>query len=388
MSDTSANPAEATASSDHVTPAADEVTTMLTELGVATDIIPKIKELGVTSVDDLPMLTESDLVGIGMKPIPARNLVGNLKRPASVHDISAVSIVTALPTVPNFTSLLDMLKAGGVLKFEPSSVIAAVQASIADKVGLFGLPDKLAAALLEFAETNGEPVDKSYWSLKTQLTRRNYGDLFAAIEGFSGRNVTEASKKKLFAGINHNLWPAVIAFNDVLSNWMDGWQKSGSNMNLILPAIAQMVAGGGTGVMPPVLNQVPDTGVVRDQADSFNDSVNRAFAGEGLQIAAAVASDAEQIKNALSDPRLPSLVGAANYEQMLKKLGVSVSAADPRFETNVTQFVLAIMQIKNVAGGNEELNYFTQLYMLGSQIPWDQLGAGGHKISGIGGSRL
>jgi hypothetical protein len=61
---------------------------------------------------------------------------------------------------------------------------------------------------------------------------------------------------------------------------------------------------------------------------------------------------------------------------MLRMLGVEVSATYPRMETNLTKFVLSVMAIKNLAAGNEELQFFGSLYMLGSQIPWDQLNMG------------
>jgi len=68
-------------------------------------------------------------------------------------------------------------------------------------------------------------------------------------------------------------------------------------------------------------------------------------------------------------------------------LGVAVSATYPRLETNLTRFVLAVMQAKDQPAGNEELQYFGALFMLGSQIPWDQLGGNksGDRLTGIGG---
>jgi hypothetical protein len=42
-------------------------------------------------------------------------------------------------------------------------------------------------------------------------------------------------------------------------------------------------------------------------------------------------------------------------------------------EINITRFVLAIMQIKDVPAGNEELQYFNALYALGTQISWEQV---------------
>lgn len=357
----------------------DEVNTKLAEFGVTdADVVSAIRALGVATVEDLAVLNEADFVTAGVPVVQARKLVQAVTPATTTSDVAFGSNTFAgvLPAVPEFDSLLGMLKAGGVLKVEASTVIAAMQASIAYRAGLFAVPDKLAAAILQYATDNEEPVDQSYWPLKQQLTRRNYGDLFAAIEGFDGRNVSERAKQGLFAGVDKYLWPGLVEFASVLDGWMDAWTKGSSNPAAMMAAFQAMASGhGGVG---PAVGVAPDTGGLRDQADKFNDGANRAFAGEGVQIAAAVAYDAKRIRDALSNPRLPSLVGAANYEQMLRQLGVQVSAADSRLETNIVQYVMALMQVKNVPGGNDELSYFNALYMLGSQIPWDQFGGGGY----------
>lgn len=56
------------------------VAARLKELDVPDDIAGKIEtDLGVKSVEDLPMLTEADLLGLGMKPVPARKLAAAFK---------------------------------------------------------------------------------------------------------------------------------------------------------------------------------------------------------------------------------------------------------------------------------------------------------------------
>jgi hypothetical protein len=44
------------------------------------------------------------------------------------------------------------------------------------------------------------------------------------------------------------------------------------------------------------------------------------------------------------------------------------------------------MQLKDQPAGNEELQYLGALFMLGTQIPWDQLNKRGSGITGIGGA--
>jgi hypothetical protein len=283
---------------------------------------------------------------------------------------------------------LDALRAGGVLKVEQSTVISAVRATLAHRVGLFDIPDKLVVLMERFAEENEEQVDMEFYKLRKQLTRRSYADIFAAIDGLEGSFVTETRKKQLFSRIDQHFWPAVTGFYSQLKSWQEAWMQGAANPAIMMSAMMGMM-GGGTGALPPGMMQPPDTGVLRDQADDVNNAANKVFAGMGVQIAAAVGYDATKIKESLENPRLPSLTGAANRDQMLRQLGVAVSATYPRLETNLTRFVLAVLRIKDVAAGNEELQYFGALFMLGSQIPWDQLGDIGRssKPTGIGARR-
>lgn len=370
----------------------DAVTTRLTELGVEPTVIEKIRtDLGATSVDDLAGLNESDLVGAGMKALPARNLVAKLRKAAAeaaapaASAVSTMSFEGVLPAVPDDTSWLAALRAGGVLKVDQSTVISAVRAGLAHRVGLFEVPDLLVAEMERFSDANEEQVDPEFFKLRKMLTRKSYGDIFEAIEGLEGSYVTEGRKKELFSRLDGKLWPAIISFNGALKAWQEAWMQGAANPAIMMSAIFA-ASGTGGGAMPPGMMQPPDTGVLRDNAAAVADAVNRVFAGTGVQIAAALAYEASRIKETLTNPRLPALIGAANRDQMLRQLGVAVSATYPRLEMNLTKFVLAVLQAQDQPAGNEELQYFGAMYMLGSQIPWEQLGSTG-KPSGIGGGR-
>lgn len=367
----------------------------LQELGVAPEIVTKIIDLGVESVEDLSGLGEADLVGVGMKPLVARKLLkalAGLKPAAPVVAEAAVSAAAAasfdkmLPEVPNDTSWLESLKAGGVLKVEQSTVISAIRAALGHRVGLYDIPDKLVEKMEQFAETAEEQVGTEFFGLRKQLTRKNYAEIFEAVPGMDGSFVTESRKKQLFARIDEHLWPAIIGFNGQLQSWQDAWMKGAANPGMMMAAMVAM-GGGGGGVMPPGMMQPPDTGTIRDTADAVNNAANKVFSGVGVQIAAALAFEATKIRETLANSRLPALIGVPNRDQMLRELGVAVSATYPRLELNLTRFVLAILNVKNVSQGNEELQYFGALFMLGSQIPWDQLGCGSSGVrrpSGVG----
>ena len=345
-------------------------------LGVPADVIEKIKmELGAATVEDLSGLTEQDLVGVGMKKLPARELVKKLvpiAAPSATGAVSAVSFDAILPSVPSDASWLEALRTGGVLKVDQSTVISAIRAALAHRAGLYGIPDGLVALMEKFSDENEEQVDAEYFKLRKQLTRRSYAEIFEAIDGLDGSYVTEARKKQLFQRIDQYLWPAINDFYGQLKSWQEAWMQGAANPAMMMGAI--MAASGGMNVMPPGMMQPPDTGVLRDHADAVADAVNKVFAGTGVQIAAALAYDATRIKETLENTRLPALTGAANRDQMLRQLDVAVSATYPRLETNLTRFVLAVMRVKDQPAGNEELQYFSALFMLGSQIPWDQVG--------------
>ena len=233
-----------------------------------------------------------------------------------------------------------------------------------------------------FADETEEQVPPEFYTLRKQLTRRNWGEIFEAIDGLDGNFVTEGRRKELLRRIDDNLWPAIGSFHAQLQSWQEQWVQGAASPAVMMAAL--MGGGMGAGVMPPGMMQPPDTAVLRDHASAVNDAVNSIFRGTGVQIASALAYDAAKVRESLEDPRLPAMIGAPNREQMLKKLGVAVNATYPRLEQNVTKFVLATMRADDQPAGEEELRYFSALVMLGSQISWDQLGVGRGRYSGIG----
>ena len=108
--------------------------------------------------------------------------------------------------------------------------------------------------------------------------------------------------------------------------------------------------------------------------DAINVQINKVFAGVGIPVTMALAYDAMRIKEVLENASLPMQIGAPNREQMLKMLGVGVTADYVRLERNICRYALGIMEYPNVTAGQEDLAYLQSLWMLGSQIPWDRLG--------------
>lgn len=364
----------------------EELLAKLKELNFPDDLVSKLEEeLGVTSIADLAVLTEADLVAIGMKPIPARTFVKALA-PAQTDTTNSMAmgmVDDILPAPQSEESWLKALQTGGILKVDQSTFTASIRVAMAQRVHLFDLPDRLVKAMEKFADSNDEQVDPTYFTIRDQLTRKSYADIFSAIPGLNGNYVTEGRKKQLLERVDQYMWPAIASFQDLLKGWYDNWIGT-SGQQAMMALMGGMLGGGAGHPMPPAM--VPETGALRDQADAMADAANRVFAGTGVQITAALAYEASQIVTTLQDNRLPAMIGAANRDQMLRQLGSGIPATYARLETNLVRYVLGVLQLRDTPAGDEELRVLYALAMLGSQITWSALGVnGGGGYSTIGG---
>ncbi len=362
----------------------DELKTKLLALGLTDEQIGKLTGAGVAVESDMALLSAAEVqsttgcglvvakkVAAAFAPAPAA--------PVAPTTISADAMSMVLPSVPDDESWLKALRTGGVLKIEPSSVIAAMRAVLAQKVGLFSLPTLLVKEMEEYTDQTEEQVPPEYYKLRKMLMRKDYGDLFAAIDGMDGSYVTQARQNELLGRIDKNLWPAILSFNDQLQAWQQSWMSGAAN-----PMAMMAMLAGGMGAMPPGMISPPDTGVLRDSAEAVNDQINRIFRGTGVQIAAALAYEANRIREIIQNPSLPAMIGVPNRDQMLKKVGVSVPATYPRLEQNLSKFVLGIMSAGDQPAGEDELRYFGALFMLGTQIDWNQLNGQVSVKAGLG----
>lgn len=278
--------------------------------------------------------------------------------------------LNVLPVVPDDTSFLGMLRLGGVLKVDMNVVLAALKAAIADRLGLYDLPDLLVKEMEKFADQQEEPVSPKFFALRKQLTKRSYAEIFEAVEGLDGTYVTEARKKQLLTRIEP-IWEALQTFHGKLAGWQQNWLGSMAGPG----AIAMLIAGGrgGAGPAPAGLMAPPDTSGLRSSAEAVINVVNRAFAGAGIPVASALALDAMRIRQTLEEPTLPATIGASNREQMLRTLGVGVSSDIVRTEQTLTRYALGVMKLDSVLPGDDELYYLTALHQLGTSITWDSL---------------
>lgn len=365
----------------------DELKTKLSELGLSEEQVGKLEAEGVADDSGMALLSGDDVKSItGCGLVTARKVAAAFVPQVEVATAAASSeaLDMILPSVPDDKSWVDALRAGGVLKIEESTVISAIRAALAYRAGLFDIPAKLVSAMEAYTDETEEQVGPEFFKMRKLLTRSEYGDLFAAIDGMDGNFVTKGRKEEMLRRIDGHLWSSIRSFNDQLQAWQQAWMQGAAN-----PMAMMAMLAGGAGAMPPGMMSPPDTGALRDSAEAVNDNINRIFRGTGVQISAALAYEANRIKETLQTPNLPTLVGAPNREQMLKKLGVSVPATYPRLEQNLTKFVLSIIKASDQSAGDEELRYFGALFMLGSQIEWNLLDgmSGGSRKAGLGQGR-
>lgn len=357
---------------DSVAQVTDEVAAKLAEYGASEQVIANVLSLGVEKVTDLGDLTVDDLREAGMPVVKARQLIANVKPAVPAVDTTVLNTAAfdnLLPSPPDDESWLRSLKTGGILKVEQSTIVAAIRAALAERFGLYRLPSELAKAMEKWADETDEQVGPTFYRLRKQVTRLRYGDVFDAIEGLDGTFITEARKKRLLGRLNDHLWPAIDGFRAQLKGWQEAYLQGAANPAMLLMALT---GGGAASMLQPGIMQA-DTSGLRDAADAVKDAINRVFAGTGVQITAGLAYEAQQIKQALEEPRLPSMVGAANREQMLKKLGLAIPGTYPRFEVNLIRFTLSILELENQTPGQEEIGYLSAMCMLGSQLDMRQL---------------
>jgi len=354
--------------------------TRLTELGLNEDQISKLEAEGAK--------TEADM--IGLSPDEIKNMCGcgliiakaiakafvpaepekEIPPPVTSTSPAVQPPMDVLPQVPDDLSFLNMLKVGGILKIGKTETIAAIRACLAYQSGLYELPKILMNLMEKFAEEQEEPCGPEFYSLQKLLTRRSYAEIFAALE-IDTASVTQAKKEALLRKLQLTLLPALSGYHQQIVNWFNTYQQAVANPAAMVSMFSMFASGNG-GVASTMV-QAPDTNVLHDATEGVIDKINKVFAGTGIVIARALALDANNIKEVLENPALPAQIGASTHDQMIKMLGVNVSADYVRLERNITRYALSITEFPSVTAGQSELTYLTALFTLGNAIPWDKL---------------
>ncbi len=350
----------------------------LTELGLKEDQIAKLETEGVMTEADMVLLSADEIKSYaGCGAVVAKKIAAAFKpKEEEKPKIEATATAAAqpsmdvLPQVPDDTSFLAMLKIGGELKIGITEIIAAIRATLADKSGLYELPKIIMDRMEKFAEEQEEPCGEDFYKLQKLVTKRNYAEIFQALD-IDSASVTQGKKDALLNKLRTNLWPALYEYNQQVVSWVNSYQQGVAPTAMM--ALAIYATGGQAGMPAGMMQQPPDTSALRDGAEGVIDKINKVFAGTGIVIARALALDANRIKEVLENSALPAQIGAANKEQMLKMLDVNVSADYVRMERSITRYALSIMEYPKVTAGQYEYAYLAALLQLGTSIPWEKL---------------
>ena len=183
------------------------------------------------------------------------------------------------------------------------------------------------------------------------------------------------------------VWPGGGHDAERLAGWQKNWMTRVANPANLLATLGAAMSGGAAGLpVMPGMGEAPDTSPIVDAASDVIDQLNRVFAGPGIPVARALAAEAIELGKLLEKPELMAAINVSTREEMLKKLGLAVTADVARTERVVTQYVLAVMELEKVQDTKLPM-YIVALNQLGTNISWERLLGGNSARSGRGASR-
>lgn len=278
-----------------------------------------------------------------------------------------------LPAAPDDEGLLASLVVGGIAKVSETDVAAALRVLLAERLGIFGIQEQLARKIEDHAVRLGEPCGPVFYRMQRELARHRHADVLAALG--ASRNLVSTSRKRALLDRLDPLVGRFAAYQRELTTWKDQWMERISNPGALFAGLAALMGGGSAApavASSPALMEAPDPGTVKAATATLIDRVNQVFAGTGIPVARALAADAIALKRLLEDPELPGAVGASGREEMLKRLGIAVTAQGAQLERDLTRYVLAALRLPKVAADHLPA-YIVAVEQLGDQIDWAAL---------------
>jgi len=351
------------------------LTALVADEARAKEVAEKAVADGFADTAACASVTEAEWVGYGLKKGEARKLIKELATatapaPAAAPSTAAM-MASLIPQVPTDESFLSNLVTGGVLKPSENDVLAAIRALNASRYGIFDIDDRILEAIAQRAEEMEEPWPDLYYEVQKNLAKKAHAEILQAL-GVSSKVVSQAAVKK-FLGRMSDIWSQLAGFYDVVDGYVTNWQTQ-MGPQAMMAVMGTLVGGGAAGPLP-FAAEAPDATPLADQARGIIDSINKMFAGPGIPVARALAADAQQLSEILKKPELINAIGAANRDEMLKKLGISVGADASRSETSVLQFALCVLKLSSVEV-SQLPRYVLAMRQVGSTIPWSALNAG------------
>lgn len=351
----------------------------LKELGVEEGVIAKIvTDLGAEKPEDLANLTEADLTGVGMKALPARNLLRALTSAQTAEVATdadkAAPAMSVLEQLPPDEILLESLRVGGILKVEHARVVMAGRCLWAQQTGMFG-GDVRLMNMIDNHYTNSveEPNPPIFWELNAARTRTRYASVFNALK-MPGASVyaTVSARNAFWEKMNQVFIPKLQELQRQLTVWYDTWMKQATaNVGLNLGAAIAAAQGRGGAVptqrIPPIIH-------ILAAVDGMVDSINKVFAGRNEVVAIALAVDAQRLRELLKRNDLHTFTGSASREVMLRDLGVAATTDVIQMEISFSMFLHNAIRVKTLPPtGVTTAMFLQELQEIGGNIDWDRL---------------
>ncbi len=341
-------------------------------------------DLGLTSVDDLSMLTVPMLAGLGVKMIPATKIVNACAAPTptpapaptptpapSAGLMAGASVV--LPEVPVGLSLLSRLRVGGVMRVKTDTLVGAVRVLFTERCGFFDLVERLRDSIEQRAEKTKRPVPPIFLKLDSLAKSADYAEMMNLLrdEGLSDRRryTSKAEKDKLFSAMGP-IFSEFQAIQNLLEKYL-GQMMAGGNPQVMTQALLAAISGVPNPGLALMMQPTPPTALVA-AISGLIDRINSMFAGTRAITAAALQPDVASVASILDNEELYAALGATDREQMLEELGLSASVDLIQLEQDVLKYIVSVLDIPSRDSASQPM-VIGAVSMLGSQIQWDRL---------------
>lgn len=341
-----------------------------------------IAGLELSNVDDLRFYIESkDFTEVGAGKLASKKLAEAAKAIRAdfeMREIKAKEIETAEMDANADLNLLvedikedvwlESLRQTGLIRFEAETYIAGIKAMLAGNLGVFGAIEKLANMIKDYSVKNALPCPKSYYALLDVIAQRQYGAAFAALtrDEYDGIPIyaTMEDMLDLIRQIQSDLVPHIINVAEKLNCWYSDLTAQKTSDFFVEKTIG--------GSIQRQYESYPSPAAIYDAALELRTSINRTFAGNGVQKAMAIFGEYSTFVKTINDPDLPKAVGMVDRDAILTALGLNANAAAVRSESQIVKFVLSTLDARKLAAVSE-LQFFRELYALMMQIDWSAL---------------
>lgn len=264
------------------------------------------------------------------------------------------------------SSWLEALQQDNTLRFTTNTYVAGIKAALATNIGTFEAMPKLMKLLLDFAKANARSVPKAFYDLQALGVERKFGLIVGAankamvIDGVP-IYASEGDMLDLLQDVKTILVPEVKDVVERVGRWYEA---------LMSRSMGQYFMAQTTGVAGA---PYPSTAPLREAAQNLRMSINRTFAGNGIQKALAICNQYTQFIRILDTPDLPQSVGVVDKDALLAQLNLDPSAAAVRSERPIINFIIHAMETDKCEDGKDELNHCIGLFNLAQQADWSGL---------------